>query len=66
MHLEKYVKIITTNGHITEEKNQTRICQEELSLEGTANDQLVCPWGGQCKCSLTWGCSSRVKTTGGF
>ena len=63
MDLEKYVKMITKNEHITGEKNQSGSCQEELTLEGTANDELG-PRGGQCKGSLTWGCSDRVKTTG--
>ena len=41
--LEKYVKMITTNEHITGERNQSGICQEELFLEGTANDDLLRP-----------------------
>lgn len=58
--------MITTNEHITGERNQSGICQEELFLEGTANDDLLRPQGEQCKCSLSWGCRNRVKTPGDF
>lgn len=43
MNLEKYVNVITTNEHITREKNQSRTYREELSLEGTAIDELDRP-----------------------
>ena len=52
MDLEKYVKMITKHGHIMGEKKQSGTCQEELPLEGTANDELVWPWGGQAKVLL--------------